>query len=146
MDASNKRDVRTQFAALCYRIHKDETQILLVTSRERGRWIIPKGWPVEGETPAQAAATEAYEEAGVEGKTFNVCLGLYSYTKIMEGSENLPCAVSVFPVKVKKILQTYPEMDERKRKWFSQKKAVARIREPELRKIIKHFDPNLLRD
>ncbi len=64
----------------------------------------------------------------------------------MDGADNLPCAVSVFPVKVKKTLDTYPEMDERKRKWFNQKKAVARVREPELRKIIKHFDPNLLQD
>lgn len=144
MDASNKRDVRTQFAALCYRIHKEKTQVLLITSRERGRWIIPKGWPIEGETPANAAATEAQEEAGVEGKAFNICLGLYSYTKIMDGSENLPCAVSVFPVRVKRLLDSYPEMNERKRKWFSQKKAAEAVREPELRKIIKHFDPKLL--
>ncbi|MEM9583470.1 MAG: NUDIX hydrolase [Pseudomonadota bacterium] len=145
LDANNKRDVRSQFAALCYRVHKDETQILLITSRERGRWIIPKGWPVEGATPAEAATAEAFEEAGVEGKSFNICLGLYSYTKIMSGTDNLPCAVSVFPVKVKKLLETYPEAKERKRKWFSQKKAAAQVREPELRKIIKHFDPNLLR-
>ncbi|MEM6595080.1 MAG: NUDIX hydrolase [Pseudomonadota bacterium] len=140
-----KREVRTQFGALCYRIHNEATQVLLVTSRTKGRWIIPKGWPVEGATPAEAAATEAYEEAGVTGKTFNICLGLYSYTKIMaEGEVDLPCAVSVFPVKVKKVLRDYPEKAERKRKWFSTKKAAARVREPELRKILKHFDPSLL--
>jgi hypothetical protein len=63
----------------------------------------------------------------------------------MEGSDDLPCAVSVFPVKVKKILKTYPEAKERKRKWFSLKKAAARVREPELRKILKHFDASLLK-
>ena len=99
---------------------------------------------MEGETPAQSAATEAYEEAGVEGKTYNVCLGLYSYTKIMDGTDDLPCAVSVFPVKVKKVLKSYPEAKERRRKWFSVKKAASRVREPELRKILKHFDPALL--
>ncbi len=145
MTGFGKRDVRSQFAALCYRVHNDKTQVLLVTSRTRGRWIIPKGWPVEGATPAEAAATEAYEEAGVKGKTFNICLGLYSYTKIMgEGEDDLPCAVSVFPVKVKTILKDYPEKADRKRKWFSVKKAAARVREPELRKILKHFDPSLL--
>lgn len=145
MTGSAKRDVRTQFGALCYRVQNDECQVLLITSRQRGRWIIPKGWPVEGTTPADAAATEAYEEAGVQGKTFNICLGLYSYTKIMGDSEDdLPCAVSVFPVRVKKVLKNYPEMNERKRKWFSVKKAASRVREPELRKIIKHFDPSLL--
>ncbi len=145
MTGSAKREVRTQFAALCYRVVDGETQILLVTSRQRGRWIIPKGWPVEGATPADAAATEAFEEAGVTGKTFNICLGIYSYTKVMDdGEADLPCAVSVFPVRVKKVLKTYPEMCERRRKWFSAKKAASKVREPELRKILKHFDPALL--
>lgn len=144
MDARNKREVRTQFAALCYRVHKEKTQILLVTSRQRGRWIIPKGWPEDGATPAQTAATEAFEEAGVEGKSFNICLGFYSYTKLMGDQPNLACAVSVFPVRVKKLLKVYPEMDQRRRKWFSHKKAVEKVREPELRKILKHFDPALL--
>jgi 8-oxo-dGTP pyrophosphatase MutT (NUDIX family) len=145
MTGSAKREVRTQFAALCYRVVDGETQILLVTSRQRGRWIIPKGWPVEGATPADAAATEAFEEAGVTGKTFNICLGIYSYTKVMDdGEADLPCAVSVFPVRVKKVLKTYPEMGERRRKWFTAKKAASKVREPELRKILKHFDPALL--
>lgn len=144
MDASNKRDVRTQFAALCYRVQNNEAQVLLVTSRQRQRWIIPKGWPQEGATPAEAAATEAYEEAGVTGKAFNICLGIYSYTKLMEDEDDLPCAVSVFPVKVKKMLKTYPEAKERRRKWFSIAKAASKVREPELRKILKHFDPKLL--
>lgn len=144
MEANNKRDVRTQFAALCYRIKNDRTQILLVTSRQSRRWIIPKGWPMEGATPAQAAATEAYEEAGVQGKAFNICLGLYSYTKLMDGEDDLPCAVSVFPVKVKKLLKSYPEAKDRRRKWFGVKKAATQVREHELRKILKHFDPALL--
>ncbi|MEM7471978.1 MAG: NUDIX hydrolase [Pseudomonadota bacterium] len=145
MTGSYKREVRTQFGALCYRVLNNETQVLLVTSRTRGRWIIPKGWPMEGATPAEAAATEAYEEAGVQGKTLNICLGIYSYTKMMGDDEmDLPCAVSVFPVRVKKVMRDYPEKAERKRKWFSVKKAAAKVREPELRKILKHFDPSLL--
>ncbi len=144
MQAARKRDVRSQFAALCYRIQNEEAQVLLITSRASRRWILPKGWPMPGETPAEAALTEAFEEAGVVGRPFNVCIGLYSYTKVMEGEANLPCAVSVFPVKVKKLKRTYPEANERRRKWFSLKKAAARVREPELRKILKHFDPKLL--
>lgn len=144
MQYARKRDVRSQFAALCYRIKNDDVQVLLVTTRESKRWIIPKGWPVPGETPAEAAMTEAFEEGGVVGTAFNVCLGLYSYTKEMETGEDLPCAVSVFPVKVKKLKRVYPEAHERRRKWFSLKKAALRVREPELRKIIKHFDPDLL--
>ncbi|SFR57983.1 NUDIX hydrolase [Litoreibacter janthinus] len=144
MEGSHKRDVRTQFGALCFRVQGEETQVLLITSRSSRRWIIPKGWPMEDQSPAQAAAIEAFEEAGVEGKAFNICLGLYSYTKFMGRSENLPCAVSVFPVKVQKTLKVWPESKERTRKWFSVKKAAARVREPELRKIIKNFDASLL--
>ncbi|WP_298257718.1 NUDIX hydrolase [uncultured Litoreibacter sp.] len=145
MGGSQKRDVRTQFGALCFRVQGKETQILLVTSRNSRRWIIPKGWPMEDQSPAQAAAIEAYEEAGVEGKAFNICLGLYSYTKVMDKSDDLPCAVSVFPMKVQKTRKVWPESKERKRKWFSVKKAAARVREPELRKIIKNFDASLLK-
>jgi ADP-ribose pyrophosphatase YjhB (NUDIX family) len=38
--------------------------VLLVTSRETGRWIIPKGGPIKGFKPAKTAAREAYEDAG----------------------------------------------------------------------------------
>ncbi|SDW12866.1 NUDIX hydrolase [Litoreibacter albidus] len=145
MTGSHKRDVRTQFGALCFRVQGTETQVLLITSRGSRRWIIPKGWPMDDLPPAKAAAVEAYEEAGVEGKAYNICLGLYSYTKVMDGADDLPCAVSVFPVKVQKSLKRWPESKERTRKWFSQKKAAARVREPELRKIIKSFDASLLK-
>ncbi len=144
LEAFSKRNVRTQFAALCYRVHKDEVQVLLITSRTSKRWILPKGWPMEGETPAQAATTEAFEEAGVRGKASNICVGLYSYTKFMGKDDPLPCAVSVFPVQVKKLVDDYPEAKERRRKWFSVKKASKMVREPELKKILTHFDPALL--
>lgn len=141
----SKRDLRTQFGALCYRVHNDETQVLLITSRASKRWIIPKGWPQDGETPAQSAANEAFEEAGVSGKPANLCLGMYSYTKVMdEDQDDLPCAVSVFPVRVKKLLDKYPEVKLRKRRWFSLKKAAGLVKEPELKKILKHFDHSVL--
>lgn len=140
-----KRDLRTQFGALCYRVQKSETQILLVTSRQSRRWIIPKGWPQPGQTPAQSAATEAMEEGGVQGKVYNVCLGLYTYTKLMDGKgDDLPCAVSVYPIRVKDLQRRYPEAKQRDRRWFPLRKAVGCVREPELKKILKHFDPSLL--
>lgn len=145
LDVSHKHDVRTQFGALCYRVHYGKVQVLLITSRGSGRWIIPKGWPMDGETPARAAATEAFEEAGVEGKSSDVCLGIYSYTKYIPKGDSLPIVVAVFPFKVKRLLKDFPEAGQRKRKWFGLKKAAELISEPELGPLIRGFDVKRLK-
>lgn len=143
--SAQKRDVRAQFAALCYQVVKDEPQVLLITSRETGRWVLPKGWPMDGMTPAQAAAQEAWEEAGVEGRAFDFVLGIYSYAKVIDADTTVPCVVTAFPVKVKRLADSFPEQEERKRKWFPLKKAAARVDEAELSQIINKFDPRRLR-
>lgn len=135
-----KRENRTQFAALCYRRRRETTEILLVKSLETGRWIIPKGWPMDGLTPAGAAAQEAWEEAGVRGRGQDICLGIYSYTKTMEKGADLPVVVAVFPVEVRKLADEFPEAGLRKRKWFSPKKAAARVKETELKYLLRKFD------
>lgn len=141
---TRKHDVRTQFSALCYRCAGDRTQVLLVTSRTTKRWITPKGWPVSNQTPLQSAEQEAWEEAGVVGKGHDQCLGIYSYLKEMDEGEDLPCVVMVYPVRVKSLARSYPERNERKRKWFTPKKAATRVLEPELARILRDFDPKLL--
>ncbi len=146
LNGLGKRDVRTQFAALPYRIVRGKPEILLITSRETGRWIIPKGWPEDGLTAPESAAREAWEEAGVEGRISLNCLGIYSYLKVLDRQDRLPIVVAVFPVKVRKLIEDFPEKGERKRKWFSRKKAAARVDEPELRHMIRDFDPTHLRD
>ena len=144
LGAEAKRGVRTQFGALCWRVRNDRLQIALVTSRRTKRWIIPKGWPSDGTTPAEAAAAEAWEEAGFEGRVGEVCLGIYSYTKALDDETLLPCVVAVFPLKVKEQRRKWPEKQERRRKWFSQKKAAALVESAELRRIILNFDPRVL--
>lgn len=139
-----KSDVRTQFAALCYREQKGKVQVCLVTSRGTGRWIVPKGWPVDNHTPAEAAATEAYEEAGLLGTAVPVCVGVFSYIKPLDETLT-PCVAMVYPLLVKRSLSDWPERAERTRRWFSRKKAAARVAEPELRRIIEEFDPRSLR-
>ena len=137
-----KRDVRTQFASLCFRRRGGEVEVLLVTSRTTRRWIVPKGWPVAGHTPVAAAEREAWEEAGVKGRISSACLGIYSYTKIMEEEgDDLPCVVAVFPLKVTSAADDFPERSERRRKWYSLKKAAARVDEPELAQLILGFRP-----
>lgn len=142
-----KSAVRSQFAALCYRVKSDKVQVLLVTSRKTRRWIIPKGWPMDGKTPAECAAQEAWEEAGVIGKPINMCLGLYSYSKILDGDapEGLPCVAMVYPVKVKRMMEKFPEAGQRKRRWVTRKRAASLVAEPELARILRDFDPKLLR-
>lgn len=137
-----KRDVRTQFGALCWRVVNGKVQVLLITSRRRKRWILPKGWPMDEATPVEAAQTEAWEEAGVTGKAKSVCLGIYSYIKEMDEGEQLPCVVAVFPVKVKKIRSDWPEKSMRRRKWMSLKEASKAVAEKELADIIAGFDPD----
>ena len=136
-----KTDVRTQFAALCYRTNKKgKLRICIVTSRRSKRWILPKGWPMHNMTPARAAATEAWEEAGVKGRAIDQCLGVYSYVKpLTRGAA--PVIVMVYPLAVTKIAKNWPEDSQRKRKWLSLKKAARALTEPELRRIVRRFDP-----
>jgi len=145
VSVQRKHDMRTQFAALCYRVTKGKPEILVITSRGTNRWIIPKGWPMSGETPGQGALTEAWEEAGVKGKAYEQCLGLYSYLKRMDNDTVLPCVAMVYPVKVAKLAKDFPEAGQRKRKWCSPKKAAALVKEPELAQILKTFDPKYLK-
>jgi len=92
-------------------------------------------------TPTDAAATEAYQEAGVTGKAYDVCLGGYSYSKTVDTSRILPVMVMVYPIKVKRLLTDYPERMDRKRKWVSLKKAAAKLTDPELATLVLRFDP-----
>lgn len=142
---SDKQEVRTQFAALCYRLVRGKPQVLLVTSRGTKRWILPKGWPIKGASPAEAARQEAWEEAGVVGRAGETCLGLYSYLKMLDDGAWVPCVAMVHPVRVKSLSSRFPEKGERKRKWLTPKKAAARVAEPELARLLQRFDPSTLR-
>ncbi len=137
---SDKRGLRTQFGALCYRVRKGKVQVLLVTSRTRKRWIPPKGWPIDGATPAEAAAREAFEEAGAEGRISDQCLGIFTYNKEIDG-DDMPLVVALFPLKVKRLHAIFPEHRERRRQWMSRKKAAASVDNAELAQIIRDFDP-----
>ena len=87
---------------------------------------------------------EAWEEAGVEGKASSACLGIFSYNKELGEGDLLPCVVAVFPVKVKKLVPVYPEAGDRRRKWFSLKKAAKKVDDPELGALLSGFDPSVL--
>ena len=135
---------RTQFAALCWRSTRGRTEVLLVTSRETGRWVIPKGWPIAGLSPAEAAAREAWEEAGAKGKMAEQALGFFTYDKVLDRASDpvaLPCIVAVFPLRVTRRGKVFPEMRERRVKWFPLDRAAQKVDEPELQRLIAGFTP-----
>ncbi|EEB83679.1 NUDIX hydrolase [Roseobacter sp. GAI101] len=138
---ARKGDVRSQFAALCYRVRRGKVQVLLITSRGSKRWIVPKGWPMNGQTPAKAALQEAWEEAGVTGRSVGGCLGVYSYDKTLPDKQVIPVVVLLYPVEVKALAKKFPEAGQRRRKWVSRKKAMKMVSEPELGRLIRDFDP-----
>jgi 8-oxo-dGTP pyrophosphatase MutT (NUDIX family) len=131
-----------QVGALCWRrTAKGALRVLLITSRETGRWVIPKGWPMRNRTEAEAAAREAFEEAGVTGEIGARSLGLYGYPKVLARGHSIPCVVRVFPLEVRERLAKFPEAGQRKLKWFSPAKAARSVQEPELAQIIRGFQP-----
>lgn len=136
-----RRPERVQVAALCYRTtKKGQKEVLLITSRDTGRWILPKGWPVEGLDAAQSAMLEAWEEAGVaNGNIRPEPLGDYEYLKRFAGGAKARCRTQVFPVEVEKLANDFPEADERRRKWVAPKKAAKMVDEPQLRDILRAF-------
>ncbi len=121
-------------------MHRGKVQVLLATSRDTGRWIIPKGWPIDGLTPAQTAAQEAWEEAGVKGTVSDALIGLFTYDKIEAVHDPLPCVVSVFGVRVATLADKFPERKQRRRKWFDACKAARKVAEPDLRAILRQLD------
>lgn len=129
-------DRRTQYGALCWRLRRDSLQLLLVTSRDTGRWVIPKGWPHDGLDGPASAAREAWEEAGVEGAVDPRCLGVFGYDKVQPTLVCVPCVVGVYGLRVQRLLRGFPERSQRRRKWFSVEKAARRVAEPELRALM----------
>lgn len=130
---------RVQYAALPYRVRRDgEVQIRLITSRETRRWVIPKGWPIKGLTPPKTAARECYEEAGLVGVVSREPLGAYTYEKRL-GTRSVLCDVLVFPLKVKRLLQKWPERFQRYGFWFSVETAAAAVQEEDLSELILSF-------
>lgn len=129
-----------QVAALPYRPDADgNIRVMLITSRETQRWVIPKGNLIKGLRAHEAAAQEAYEEAGVEGIPCPTQIGTYSYAKRRKTGLIRTVAVDVFPFAVTGQADEWPEQDERTTAWFTLPNAAAAVDEPELKSIIASF-------
>lgn len=139
-----RRPARCQFAALCYRKHGDGLEFLLVTSRDTGRWVIPKGWPMGNRPGFGVAEQEAFEEAGVHGLVEHEPVGSFSYEKAMPEGIKLACRVQVFAIEVIHVDENFKEKHCRRLEWVSPAEAVRRVAEPELKTLIHRFEKRFL--
>lgn len=126
---------RLQVAALPFRVEK-QLEVLLISSRGTKRWVIPKGWPMTGRLPFEAAAREAREEAGLVGRIALQPIGFYTYDKWLKTGKLQPCEVDVYPLHVFKERKNWPEKPQRTRRWFAPEDAAEAVREPELQRLI----------
>ena len=128
-----------QYAALPFRAASDGTiQVLLITSRETGRWVIPKGWPMRGKKPREVAAQEAFEEAGLQGANVGRrAAGSFHYTKLLANGEGVLCEVRVYLLLVERELDRFPEHGQRQARWCPAAEAAALVDEGGLAEIIR---------
>lgn len=129
-----RRKPATQVAALC--LNDTGDRLLLITSRDTGRWVIPKGWPMRKRSLPGTALREAWEEAGVEGCVGKAELGRYHYDKRRERGFEVPVEVRVFGIAVRRLVDRYPEAGQRERRWVAPAEAAGLVAEEGLQALI----------
>ena len=132
-----------QYAALPWRVgRKGRFEVLLVTSRRRGRWILPKGWPAPGCSAARSAAREAFEEAGVIGRPGDEPLGSYTHSYLREDGSVGRREVTVHGLQVQGTLVDWPEKSQRKRAGWPVDEAAGLVGEPGLAELLLSLEPD----
>lgn len=135
-----------QTGALPCRRKKKGVEVLLVTGRRSRRWTIPKGWPMPGKSLSEAAAQEAFEEAGVRGTIDPEPVGSFRHTKTNLAVGDLDVTILVHPMWVEDELPKWPELGQRKRKWFKPEEAAQRVDSEELGALIMQSAERALTD
>lgn len=134
--------IGAQFAALPFRVAASGLQILLITSRETRRWVIPKGWPIQGLRPREVAAREALEEAGLVGRIVGKRpIGSYHYSKRLPDNREMLCHVKVFLLSVDHQLDVWPEKSQREQRWVDVTKGTQMVDEGGLAEILRSAFP-----
>ncbi|MGX5722398.1 NUDIX hydrolase [Shinella zoogloeoides] len=130
-----------QVGVLPWRVRRDgERKLLLITSRRRGRWIVPKGWPMKGYPPFIAASREAFEEAGIIGDISSVPVTTYRYMKDRDDGSQVACRVTVFGMNVGGTLSHWREKGQRQRRWFSLEAAASKLDDVELAEFVRELE------
>ncbi|MBF0163691.1 MAG: NUDIX hydrolase [Magnetococcales bacterium] len=120
-----------QSAVIPVRGEGEALRVLLISSRSRSRWIIPKGIVEPNLTPADSAAKEAFEEAGIRGRVHPEPIGEYDYPK-WGGT----CVAEVYVMRVDEVLDRWLE-SFRERVWLTLEEAIGRIQEEKLQEIMR---------
>lgn len=132
------KPARLQIAALCVRPGDAENEILLVSTRDTGRMILPKGWPEKDRHAHEIAALEAYEEAGVVGTAETRPMGTFRSFKGLSDGSKIRTKVRVFKLTFEKQLKDYPEVGQRRRIWMPVSEAIETVDEPTLKRFLKN--------
>ena len=131
------RPRRIQVAALCLRDGEAGKEVLLITSRETRRWVLPKGWPMAGTDGPGSAAQEAWEEAGARCRIKGRApVGSYTYGKRLRGGLVIPVETLVYPMQVEDLERDYPEVGQRERRWVPVAEAAELVNEPGLKALL----------
>lgn len=134
-------ECKRQVAALPWRTVADGVEVMLITSRDTGRWVLPKGNLDKGEKPWRGAEREAMEEAGVSGTISHQDVGRYYYAKVRLIGRAIPCEVLVFPLATSDVADKWDESSERKRRWMKPALAADMVDEPDLAALLRDFTP-----
>jgi 8-oxo-dGTP pyrophosphatase MutT (NUDIX family) len=134
---------RQQYGAICFRYvgETSKIEVLVISSRDTGRWVVPKGWPMKKKKPHEAAAIEAWEEAGVRGAVHKTAVGRYTYLKFLDDGDVVPTIVDLFQIEVTVQKETFKEKGQRQLAWVEPDEAARRVRELELKSLLVDFKP-----
>ncbi|HWA61939.1 MAG TPA: NUDIX hydrolase [Caulobacteraceae bacterium] len=136
------REPKNQSAALPWRLDdRGDVRVLLITSRETRRWVVPKGWPIKGLKGGDCAAREAFEEAGVVGEASRKPIGAFSYDKRLANGATQHVEVGLYPLKVTEEKDDWPEKGQREKLWASRAEAANLVDEPDLKRLLAEFAP-----
>jgi 8-oxo-dGTP pyrophosphatase MutT (NUDIX family) len=129
------KSILRKAGAIPFRQSSEGLQVLLITSRDTGRWVIPRGRIRKGFTAAQTAEQEALEVAGVKGSMSATPLGSFTYSKRLANGVSIPAAVEVYALRVEKELRKWPEA-ERRLSWTSVAEAAQLVQEEGMRMLL----------
>jgi len=127
-----------QFAALPFRVDKAGIEILLITTRQKRRWSVPKGSPIKNKKPHRVAEVEAFEEAGLDGAAAKRALGSFRHRK-QRGKRKHNLDVDLFPMKVRKQMAFWPEKGQRNAIWLPPQDAARLVHKRQLGRLISRF-------